>query len=265
MNSMEIVNAATERYNAKFQELKTKERELNNLVRDFKKFWRKTLEDNILRYCDYVEDIGLIAKEREYKFEGGKFSHNIEVEQFIDQRRDLSEDFKCSIARNFEDFSNNLVSGLSSSDSKGEAVAGAVAGLAVGIAVNVAAVKLGQWVDELQQKPRAIEFEKEIDIAIEKMDQTFTLYKTYISHVYEVWDNIKKIAMHTENSLNDLEPLVPDFRNEEEYYTDILKQSRMLIEALGELMQIRLINEAGNIAPECYRIFKQISTITNRR
>jgi len=265
MNSMEIVNAATERYNAKFQELKAKEQELNNQVSDFEKFWRKTLKKNILRYCDYVEDIGLIAKEREYKFEGGEYTSNIEVEQFIDQRRDLSEDFKRNITQSFEDFSANLVSGLSSGGPKGEAVAGAAVGLAVNIVASVAAAKLGQWVDELQQKPRAMEFEAKIDIAIEEMNKTFTLFETYNKHVLEVWDNIKKIVTHTESSLNALEPLVPDFRKEEEDYVNILKQSRILIEALGELMQINLIDKTGNIAPECYRVFKKVSTITNRR
>lgn len=267
MNSMEIVNAAVERYNAKFQEMKVKEAELNRYVRDFKKFWQQVLKENMLRYCDYVEDIGLVAKEREYTFEGGKYFSTIEVEQFIDQREDISAKVESAIKQSFSDFCVDLTSGLSSDSPKGEAVAGAVAGLAVGIAVNFTVGKAMAWWEDKKQEPRAREYEKEVDIAIEKMDQTFVLYETYIRNVNEVWDNIKKIAKHTKNILDNLEPLVPDFRDDEEhkYYKDILKQSRTLIEKLGELMQIRLINDSGDIAPECYRVFKQISTITNMR
>jgi hypothetical protein len=256
MNSGEIVRNATERYDAKLQELKDKEDELNRSVSDFKNFWWQTLNDNISRFREYADDIGMVAKENEYEFKGIEFFSPIKVEQFIDERKNYSAETQLAIKQDFSEFFKDL----SGDGSKGEAVAK----LAVGLAVNFAAGLVMNWIEEQKAMPRAMEYEKEIDIAIENMKKTFSFYDAHIREVNKVWNITKKVAKSTQKFLDELEPLVPDFRFDDEYYIKILEDNKKVKNLLEKASQIPLIKEK-NIAPELISISEKISTLTIKR
>lgn len=109
----------------------------------------------------------------------------------------------------------------------------------------------------------AKEYEKAVSIEVEKLKNGITLWQSLQQRA----DELKEVTLEVESkairALDLLEPLVPDFESDLDFYKRSFQQCGLFIKALGELAKAPLTDAQGNMTLESEQIIQKTHTLLN--
>ncbi len=109
----------------------------------------------------------------------------------------------------------------------------------------------------------AKEHEKAVSIEVEKLKNGIALWQSLQQRA----DELKEVTLEVESkairALNLLEPLVPDFESDLDFYKRSFQQCGLFIKALRELVNVPLTDAQGNMTLESEQIIQKTHTLLN--
>jgi hypothetical protein len=109
----------------------------------------------------------------------------------------------------------------------------------------------------------AKEYEKSVDIAVEKMKTAEVLLHAIQNRTKELENVTIELEKRAISELDLLEPLIPDFEYDVDYYKKRFQTCGLLVKALGELAKTPLLDNDGNVSLESCEIIQKTHTILN--
>jgi len=234
----EIVGASTDRYNTAVGEAVETQHALNDIAARFGVFWHNVIDTTVIPFREFADDMGQLINDREYQLDSGSVAMNmmnIQIKKFKEVK--------------FNSLGN--VYGRTKS---------AGAALAAGIGAGIDAY--GRSVTYLD---RAEQYASDVDQKIAELERAVLYMRTCIQSYDELGGRLDRLCDSVYMSLEKLEPLVPDFRFDDEYSSEVFGQCGLLVKAIGQLAQISPINEAGELSSECLNIIHSMETHMNTR
>ena len=109
----------------------------------------------------------------------------------------------------------------------------------------------------------AKEYEKDVEIAIEKMKSAEVVLEGIRSRAEELKNVTENLERRASIELDYLEPLVPDFDFKNEFYTKIFQKCGLLVKALGEIAKTPLLENNGEVSSASEKIILKTHTLLN--
>jgi len=232
-------------YKASVMETARVQQELNAAVEQFKTFWCKAIDDTVVLFREYLENAGQTINDKEYRLKSGNVMASIQEIKNIEQRLCHYE-------------GKNSFSDIAAAYSAEGRTKTGYALMAAGAAIE--GFSQGQ-----KAMSKAQEYAEKIDNAISKMKGSRIAMTTYKNHIKELQNILLGVVKMAVERLELLEPLIPDFRDDDEYSLDIFSECAELVKRIGTLAQMPLIDKKQNISPECIKIVGFIKSKTNKR
>jgi hypothetical protein len=234
----EIFGVSNNIYNTAVEEAVAVQHELNNIAARFEIFWHDVINSTVIPFREFADDIGQPINDKEYQLNSGSAMIDTQINEF---KR------------------INYNSCIRAADLHGRTKS-AGAALAAGIGAGLNAY--GESVNYLDQ---AEQYASDVNQKIAEIEQAVLFMRTCIHSYDELGCLLDRFADSAITSLVLLEPLVPDFRFDDEYSKETFVRCAEFIKAIGRLSQISPINEAGEISSECLKIVHSIETQMNWR
>lgn len=238
----EITSISAQKYKKTVAEALAVQQELNGIAAAFEIFWHDVINSTVITFREFADDIGQSISDKEYQLNSGSAMLDAQIDEFK--------------TINFNSWTRSAgvqMSNFGSTRSGTEA-------LARGIAAGFNAY--GESVNYLDQ---AEQYASNVDNDIAKIEQAVLFMGTCIQSYDELGYSLDRLVDSIETSLEKLEPLVPDFRFDDEYSKEVFGQCAALIKAIGRLSQISPINEIGELSSDCLKIIHSIETQMNTR
>lgn len=109
----------------------------------------------------------------------------------------------------------------------------------------------------------AKEYEKSVDTAVEKMKSAEVLLNAIQNRTKELENATAELEKRAIHELDLLEPLIPDFEYDVDYYKKRFQTCGLLVKAIGELAKTPLLDKDGNVSVESGEIVQKTHTILN--
>ncbi len=107
----------------------------------------------------------------------------------------------------------------------------------------------------------AKEFEKNVEIAVAKMEKTWIVMDGIEKRVHELQEVTNELTVRTIIELRYLAPLAPDFDNNDNYHLSVFQKCGILAKSVGELAKTPIFNEEGDISEESGIIVRNIRNL----
>jgi len=241
-----IIYEANHRYDTEFksvfQRATTAQETLDQITEYFDDFWHEIINSIVITFREFADDIGQIINDKEYQLNSGSVMLSIQVKKMkLENLNSIGKQLKFS-------FSN-----CGSTRSGFDAFA-----RGAGAAFDA----YGEISEYLE---RAKQYADDLDSAIADLEQAEMLINSYVKNIKELINILDNIANLIKKSFDKLEPLIPDFRFDDEYSMEIFNQCAQLVKAIGKLSQMPLLGDTGDISSECLKVIHTIESKINTR
>lgn len=237
-----IVSISNQRYRSVVEEAVAALHGLNRVATNFGVFWHDVINSTVIPFREFADDMGQVINDKEYQLNTGSAMMVVQINEF-----------------KTINFDSCLRTAKVQMANYGRTKSGAEV-FARGIAAGLNAY--GETVNYLE---RAEQYASDVDGKVAEIEQTTLYMRTCMQSYDELGYSLDRVADSVEKALEKLEPLVPDFRFDDEYSKEVFGQCAALIKAIGRLSQISPINEAGGLSSECLKIIHSVETHMNAR
>jgi len=237
-----IVYKANQQYDKAIEDAAVVQHTLNETAAKFEIFWHDVINSTVIPFREFADDIGQVINDKEYQLNSGSAMMEAQIEEF-----------KKINFNSWTRYAKVQISNYGSTRSGSAALARSIdAGL-------------NAYGDSVNYLDRAEQHASDVNKAIAEIERAVLFMRTCIQSYDELGYSLDRVADSVEKSLEKLEPLVPDFRFDDEYSKEVFGQCAALIKAIGRLSQISPLNETGEISSECLKIVHSIETQMNWR